>query len=74
MVRRLSNGPLACLKGSEVCALVLLEILRDTTCRRMGAHKTRQTEGFYILVPRPNTRGIPKILFCRILLFIYHVL
>ena len=35
------------------------------------AQKTTQTEGSHILVPRPNTRGIPEIMACRMLMFMW---
>ena len=39
--------------------------------RWIGAQKTTEIEGSHILVPRPNMRGIPEQLLCRILLFMW---
>ena len=35
------------------------------------AQKTTQTEGSHILVPRTNISGIPEIMLCRILIFMW---
>ena len=36
----------------------------------LGAPKTTSTEGSHVLVLRPTVRGIPEIMFCRVLMFV----
>ena len=37
----------------------------------IGVPQTTSIQGAYSLVPRPETRGIPNTMVCRILMFIY---
>ena len=41
----------------------------DTLYLYLGAQKTTKTQGSHFLVPGINIRGVPDIMFCRILIF-----